>query len=407
MSKRALSPEMRNAIVWLERQPGVTGVVQGRYNATRHKHPSGFTRVKVANDKHVLVHVYDKGGMKDLFVYAPPSATRDRWVAALATNEPFNANGSGPKIVTEVVKPTPIVVDSTLPHMPVQVPAQVVMANAAQVYDVTPELAQFWLERNTRNRKLRQSVINRYANDMRNGRWMVSPDAIAFDTNDCIIEGQHRLWAVFEAQVTVRMTVMFNLDPDTILVIGDHLKRNLADVAKIRNPGTTVSSVHTSVANMLLQTSILATAVDRRQALERVTRQAQLDMMDKHWDAIEFAFRECFRSASMRSITVASVLTPVTRAFYTQDKDRLIAFGKVMLNGVMDTTADKPAILLRNYLIRFATAGSRPTADVVYRKTERALAAFLEGASLGQLYEASAELFPLPEDQKPSVGRRE
>jgi hypothetical protein len=421
MSKRALSAEMRNAIVWLERQPGVTSVVQGRYNATRHHHDPGFARVRIANERDVHVVVYDKGGVKDLFVYAPTSAVRDRWIAALATGKPFNANGTGPDIVSAKVKavtqqavvtkhaaaarlkPEP---NAVMTQAPVQVPDQVVNLQAAQLYNVTPELATFWLERNTRNRKLRQSVVNKYAADMRNGRWLVTGDAIAFDTHDAIVNGQHRLYAVFESGVTVQMHVAFNLDPDVVAVLDDHLKRNMADVAGIARPGTTVSSLHAAIANMLLQTSILATAVDRRQALERVTRQAQLDTMDRHWEAIEFTFRECFRSAKMRSITVASVLTPMARAYYTQDHDRLRAFGKVMLNGMTDTpTTDKPAILLRNYLLKYAAGGTRPTADVIYRKTERALAAFLEGSSLSTLYEANVELFPLPEDSRPK-GRK-
>ena len=406
MTKRALSVEMRNGIVWFERQPGVTSVIQGRYNSTRHKHAPGFVRVHSANEKNVHVLLYDKNGMKDLYVYAPPSPTRDKWVALVASGQPFDGNGAPAVAAPAVMKlrdtiKTVVGEAARTIWKPVEA---IVNQSAAQLFDVTPELAARWLEHNTRNRKLRQSVVNRYAADMKAGRWMVTGDAIAFDRNGAIINGQHRLWAVLEANITVQMLVVFDLEPDTVAVLDDHLKRNLVDVEGIRKPGSTVGSVHAAVAKLLLETSIGLTAVDKRYALQAVTRQQQLDILDTHWLAIEFAYRDCFHSRKMRNVTVASTLTPVARAYYTQDRSRLISFGKVMINGMVESPADQPAILLRNYLLRYAGGkGLRPERDAIYRKTERALAAFLEGTKLSNLFEASTELFPLPNEHKPAT----
>lgn len=399
MSKSAgLSLEIKNAIVWLEKQPGVTSVVQGnRYNRTKHHHKPGWARVRIANDKMVHVAVYDKNGMKDVFVHAPKSPLRDRWVAALAGGDVVGSNG-GPKIVEpqQVIKKVAgaaALADVAKPSK------QIVQHDAAQIYDVTPELAAQWLEHNTRNRKLYQRVVNRYAADMKAGRWRQSVDAIGFDVNGAIINGQHRLWAVLEAGVTVPMTVMFGLQTDVVDILDDHLKRNLRDVATIRRPGVVVNTQHTGIANMLVQSSIRATAADVVGARERVSRQVQLDTLDRHMEAIEFVIRECFRSATMRSVTVAPVLTPMARAYYTQPRERLAQFARGLLTGMTESKDDVAVIKLRNILLG-ATSSSRVRAnvEVLYRKTERALQAFIHREQIATLYEAADELFPLPEE---------
>jgi hypothetical protein len=279
--------------------------------------------------------------------------------------------------------------------------AALIHENAGQVYSVSPDLAAKWLEHNTRNRKLRQSVVNKYAADMREGRWLLTGDAIAFDKNGAVVNGQHRLWAVLESGITVPMLVTFNLDPEVVAVLDDHLKRSLTDVAGIRRPGSSINTLHSAIANTLVRSSIMAMTVDRSQALERVTRQKQLDALDRHWDAIEFAVRDCFSSHKQRGLTIANVLTPVARAYYTKERERLKEFGEVMRTGINNKEGDQPAILLRNWLLRTAaTKGMRALGETIYNKTERALHAFLNDERLSTLFEASNEMFPLPEEER-------
>lgn len=395
----ALPAEMRDAIVWLERQPGVTSVVKGRKTrSVHHKNPSGFTRVTTVQDHAVSARVYGPGVVLPVTVHAKPGQDRDRWVATIAAGATVGGKaeidmrprvvrktavpvGGGTAVTAKVVQPEPTVRD------------------AAHLYDVNPELAITWLEQNKRNRDLRDSTVQKYAADMKSGRWKVVGDAIQFDTSGSIINGQHRLWAVVESGQTVKLLVMFNCDPEAINVMDDHLKRSLKDVAKIRKPGAVIGSTHTAIANMLIQTSIAATLVDRRAALSRVSRQAQLETLDRHMDAIMFTVHECIKTRRVRSLTVTSVLTVLTRAYYTQQHDDLRHFGKVLLNGITEQERDRAVILLRNMLLQSAAAGTRPTADTIYRKTERALQAFVTGQVIGNLYEASEELFPLPEEQ--------
>lgn len=81
----------------------------------------------------------------------------------------------------------------------------------SQWVDVTAELAQNWLKNNFRNRPMREDTVKAYARDMINGAWVPTHQGIAFNDQDALIDGQHRLAAIVMSGVTVRLMVTFGL----------------------------------------------------------------------------------------------------------------------------------------------------------------------------------------------------
>ena len=77
--------------------------------------------------------------------------------------------------------------------------------------DVTPDMAETWLKRNFNNRPVSQDTVNAYAREMKRGRWMPVHQGIAFDVNDALVDGQHRLLAIVKSGCTVRLMVTFGL----------------------------------------------------------------------------------------------------------------------------------------------------------------------------------------------------
>jgi hypothetical protein len=78
---------------------------------------------------------------------------------------------------------------------------------------ITPQLSKDWLERNSTNRHLYLSTVYKYARDMAAGRWLFTAAPIAFDADGNLVDGQHRLAAIIEAQVMLRMLVVSGLSP--------------------------------------------------------------------------------------------------------------------------------------------------------------------------------------------------
>lgn len=109
----------------------------------------------------------------------------------------------------------------------------------AEIKTVSPRMAKDWLKRNVRNRALRTTLVNAYARDMAAGRWQVTGEAIKFDTNDALADGQHRLSAIVQANVSVDMLIVKGVDPDTQTVMDSGAKRTASDALTLigrKNP---------------------------------------------------------------------------------------------------------------------------------------------------------------------------
>lgn len=72
---------------------------------------------------------------------------------------------------------------------------------------ITPELAAAYLNKNSVNRNLKDTSIGRLAADMRDGKWRLTHQGIAFYEDGRLSDGQHRLHAIIRSGVSVMMSV--------------------------------------------------------------------------------------------------------------------------------------------------------------------------------------------------------
>jgi hypothetical protein len=109
----------------------------------------------------------------------------------------------------------------------------------SKVQNITPKKAAEMLQANTTNRPLSKPVVRSFAEAMRRGDWIVTHQGIAFDVHGVLVDGQHRLAAVVEAEVPVEMTVFTDVEPDTFDVLDTGKRRNAADVLAIEGEKST------------------------------------------------------------------------------------------------------------------------------------------------------------------------
>lgn len=95
---------------------------------------------------------------------------------------------------------------------------------------VTPDMAAQWLEMNVKNRKVRVGVVDKYARDMKAGRWQITGDAVRFDKDAHLIDGQHRLKACVKANVPFTTLVIYGLSADAQDVMDQGAVRRADDV---------------------------------------------------------------------------------------------------------------------------------------------------------------------------------
>ena len=254
---------------------------------------------------------------------------------------------------------------------------------------VTPEQALEWLERaNNNNRRLSDTYARRLARDMQAGRWVLTHEGIAFDPNGILIDGQHRLWAVALAAVPVLMHVWFGVTPESLMVINNGKPRNLADNLKLSGTVGSVDGRGLATLRAMLGKGTSDGALTAYEAGELLIR---------HQEAVAFAVENLARVSRVRGISTGETRAVVARAWYSADRRRLAEFCTVLRTSKAEGDEDDAAILLRTYLT--TNLGGSPKVRLErYRKTARALRAFLRGEQLIKLYAVATELFPLPEE---------
>jgi hypothetical protein len=251
---------------------------------------------------------------------------------------------------------------------------------------VTPEMALNWLEHaNNHNRPVSQKYAERLACDMRNGRWVLTHEGVAFDPNGVLLDGQHRLWAVAFANVPVEMHVWLNVSPESLMVINNGRVRSLADNLRLGGGCGDVDKNQLATLRAMLGKGhdVALTAAEARQELAR------------HEDAIAFASKHLPPVAGARGISTSETRAVVARAYYSADIKALTDFCDVLRTSIAPFESFRVVVMLRNYLMT-SVGGSRALRQERYRKMQRALKAFLRSEDLTRLYAAEGELFPLP-----------
>jgi hypothetical protein len=109
----------------------------------------------------------------------------------------------------------------------------------SRVQTITPTKAGEMLAANATNRPLAKPTVRAFAEAMRRGDWLVTHQGIAFDSNGVLVDGQHRLAAIIEADLPVEMTVFTEVEPDTFDVLDTGKRRTAADVLAIEGEKST------------------------------------------------------------------------------------------------------------------------------------------------------------------------
>jgi len=254
---------------------------------------------------------------------------------------------------------------------------------------IDPDQALKWLETvNTNNRKVSDVHVRRFSRDMTEGKWRLKHEAIAFDSDGTLIDGQHRLWAIVESGVSVETFVWHNVDPASMIVIGGGKTRSMADILNIAGENGDVGHHRLAALRAMLGgfgNPPLLSSSETSEALRR------------HHDAIEFALAQLPTVVSARGVNTATTRAVVARSYYSVDHTTLKDFCRKLTTGIVTSADEGMVVLLRQHLQE--NRGSSYSQRMQrYGKVQRALSAWLKGENPTRLYPASGEQFPLPEE---------
>lgn len=96
----------------------------------------------------------------------------------------------------------------------------------ASIETITPQQAKEYLEHNRCNRKISFTRVKELARKIKEGKYVMPPDAIAFDKTGRLFNGQHRLTACVEAGIAIQSIVYRNADESVFMVTDIGMKKS-------------------------------------------------------------------------------------------------------------------------------------------------------------------------------------
>lgn len=262
---------------------------------------------------------------------------------------------------------------------------------AAAFVTMTQELVDALLALNTKNRNQRPQVVNTYQRAVEGRLWVPTNQGIGVAANGFLVDGQHRLEALRAAGYPpVLMLVVTGLPDEAMAAVDGGTNRTARDYMQFMFD-TKVSAF----VSALLRTSMLAH--DEFAAIKYQPQEYAV-----HLEKLGDSIAEIMKLEHVQKMP-AAVVAALVDAHYKGYQSEVEAFAKALATGEM-LERDNPALTLRNWIANNKGNGGQPTMVERYRKTTRALQAWIDQRPLGKLYRTRAPLTVAQERSRQSAG---
>lgn len=209
---------------------------------------------------------------------------------------------------------------------------------------VTPEIAKQMLSQNKNNRKIMQSVVDRYARDMKNGKWDQNGDTITIDDSGNLTNGQHRLMAVVQSGVAVDMIVIYGIPFSATKDIGT--PRNIADNIRMQYG---LVSVDRKVVGNLNMIAYYAGFCSKLSPSEYVN-------LYKYFEEYLLIVKNIPNQSKISAPVQCAAVILMSETGY--NKDTAVRFLSVYADGYIEGENENAAIALKNWI---ASVGNNKT----------------------------------------------
>lgn len=214
---------------------------------------------------------------------------------------------------------------------------------------IAPELAEEWLKRrNKNNRNVSPRTVKRYAEAMKEGRWQLTHQGIAFDEHGNLIDGQHRLQACAESKVAIEVMVTVGLGRETFAVVDSGRRRHASQLLHIPNSTTIVAAAR--ILSYLTEALPPDTPTHGRVVPAKVDNDILLRTVDEWPELEQYAAKVSAAYAGARILKSAH-LTVVAQAARGDHADRLEPWFEGVISGA-GLARDDARLVLRNRFLQ-------------------------------------------------------
>lgn len=251
---------------------------------------------------------------------------------------------------------------------------------------MSPIAAKRLLDQNTANRPMSRSQVEKFKALILAGKWQSTHQGVATNCDGTLIDGQHRLQAIWETGKTVKINLTEGLPKEAIFAIDQNMR--------IRTPGDCVPilglKIEVTRSKTAIARALMADLSSPKSGTIKPTNEEVVGFVRDHDDAITYSAQ-----AQIGPCANAAVQAVLARAWYTENRNRMFEFCQVLRTGMIVNSQDKAAITFRNWFIGLSGGkGSNAVRRAIYQKAERALRCFLDRVQFGKFTDSEEELFP-------------
>ena len=250
---------------------------------------------------------------------------------------------------------------------------------------VTPEQAREWLDtKNSRNRPVSENAVLKYAQEIKEGRWVDNGKGLVFGTSGQLLDGQHRLIACVRVGKSFNTTITWGVPDEYFDTIDDCNTRSLADVLHIK--GEASSTLLAAGVRFLWE---YATGQVEHKDLRhgRVATKPLLEAtLDKHRKITSSVkFYAMLKARPGGLMIPASMAIGLHYIFSLVDEKKADEFFSRMQSG-LELTDDNPVYILRARLIAGQReASTKLTRSAMFYYTVTAWNAYVSGTYMKRL----------------------
>lgn len=261
------------------------------------------------------------------------------------------------------------------------------------VMDITPLKANELLDKNTNNRNLRQSRVNVYASEMKNGNWKSNGVPIIIGDDGVLKDGQHRLCACVKANATMKNAVVIYLPKEQTNCYDIGATRTAVDVAKFMG-----FDDHPCFRSNAIFSTVNLAINGRSNGSRSYSKIGLVKELQKHPEACEFIYYKILSNGAAQNLKFlkSGFMAAIFNAFIAgYDLEKLERFCTVLIYGIVRDDAEIPIIKLRDQIMNVSTH-SRQDKLVLYFQTQAVLKAYEMNKTTVDLKKADKEYYSYP-----------
>lgn len=226
---------------------------------------------------------------------------------------------------------------------------------------VTPLMATELLIGNTKNRPLTWNQVLKYAGAMKRGEWQLNGEPIIVDVNGVLQNGQHRLQAVVEANVTIPFVFVEGVAEEAFRTQDQGKGRRVSDVLALKGEKHT-RILASAAAHLFMIESGAYEKLSPESCNKAYPSMAQIeDTVDRHPGIRDAVSKSDIHTKYFISPTALAVSRYILSTVDEAEADKFFA----SLTSGVGLESRSPILQLRNQLQNYKLKGMRMAAPTV------------------------------------------